>query len=39
MYRVWPDKAWETCNMIYDMYSLDYIKRGIRTPYPDQNLL
>lgn len=39
MYRVWPDKAWETCNMIYDTYSLDYIKRGILTPYPDQNLL
>lgn len=38
MYRVWPAKAWETCNMIYDMYSLNYIKRDIRMSYPDKKL-
>lgn len=31
--KYFPDEDWKICNVIYDMYSEDYIKRDIPKPY------
>lgn len=38
-YSDWPDENWKICNMIYDMYSSDYIRRDVFKPYPEQNYI
>ena len=34
IHKHWPEKDSQICNMIYDMYSVDYESRGIMKPYP-----
>lgn len=32
--QVWPETNWQVCNDIFEMYSEDYLRRGIAKPYP-----
>ncbi len=31
--QVWPETNWQVCNDIFEMYSEDYLRRGIAKPY------
>lgn len=32
--ELWPEVNWKICNDIFEMYSEDYLRRGIVKPYP-----